>query len=144
MLSGHACSMFSVISVWLGQQVVPLIDGEARMCTHEDREKMPTKCLDGALGLVGAFLIGMVGTRCTWTCCCSKKRTSDAGHSLSKTWNCIGWPRCLKNWYVHTKAAPRLDSVREGSSSAWIYVSFVLQYHDVLRTVEGGDRKPAG
>jgi hypothetical protein len=36
--------------------MVPLIDGEIRICAHEDREKMPTKSLDGTLGLVGAFL----------------------------------------------------------------------------------------
>ena len=40
----------------LGQQMMPLIDGEVGMSTHQDREKVPTKCLDGALGLVGAFL----------------------------------------------------------------------------------------
>ena len=38
----------------LGQQMMPLIDGEVGM--HQDREKVSAKCLDGALGLVGAFL----------------------------------------------------------------------------------------
>jgi hypothetical protein len=36
--------------------MVPLIDEEMGMCTHEDRKEMPAKFLDGALGLVGAFL----------------------------------------------------------------------------------------
>ena len=41
----------------LGQQMVPLIDGEIGMCSHEDREEVSTKSLDGALGLVCAFLV---------------------------------------------------------------------------------------
>ena len=41
----------------LGQKMVPLIDGEVGMSTHQNREKVPAKCLDGALGLVGAFLV---------------------------------------------------------------------------------------
>ena len=41
----------------LGQQMMPLIDGEVGMSTHQNREKVPAKCLDGALGLVGAFLV---------------------------------------------------------------------------------------
>ena len=41
----------------LGQQMMPLIDREVGMSTHQDREKVPAKCLDGALGLVGAFLV---------------------------------------------------------------------------------------
>ena len=40
----------------LRQQMMPLIDGEVGMSTHQDREKVPAKCLDGALGLVDAFL----------------------------------------------------------------------------------------
>jgi hypothetical protein len=36
--------------------MVPLIDGEIRMSSHENQEKVSTKGLDRALGLVGAFL----------------------------------------------------------------------------------------
>jgi hypothetical protein len=36
--------------------MVPLIYGEIGMCSHEDRKEVPAKSLDGALGLVGAFL----------------------------------------------------------------------------------------
>ena len=35
---------------------MPLIDGEIRVSPHQDREKVPAERLDGALGLVGAFL----------------------------------------------------------------------------------------
>jgi hypothetical protein len=41
----------------LGQQMMPLIDGEVGMSTHQNKEKVPAKCLDGALGLVCAFLV---------------------------------------------------------------------------------------
>ncbi len=41
----------------LGQKMVPLIDGEIWMCSHEDREEVSTKSLDGALGFVCAFLV---------------------------------------------------------------------------------------
>ncbi len=34
-----------------------LIDGEVGMSTHQNREKVLAECLDGALGLVGAFLV---------------------------------------------------------------------------------------
>jgi hypothetical protein len=37
----------------LGQKMVPLVDGEIG---HENRKEVPAKSLDGALGLVGAFL----------------------------------------------------------------------------------------
>ena len=40
----------------LGQQMMPLIDGEVGMSTYQDREKVPAKCFESALGLVGAFL----------------------------------------------------------------------------------------
>jgi hypothetical protein len=36
--------------------MVPLIDGEIGMYTHKNRKEVPAKSLDGALGLVGAFL----------------------------------------------------------------------------------------
>ncbi len=40
----------------LGQQMMPLIDGEIGMSTHQDREKVPAKCLDGTFGLVSSLL----------------------------------------------------------------------------------------
>ncbi len=36
---------------------MPLIDGEVGMSAHQNREKVPAKCLNDALGLIGAFLV---------------------------------------------------------------------------------------
>ncbi len=48
--------MLSVASV--GQEMVPLVDGEVGMRADEDREKVVSKRLDRAYGLVCALLVG--------------------------------------------------------------------------------------
>ena len=42
----------------LGQEMVPLVDGEVGMRANEDREKVVSKRLDRAFGFVCALLVG--------------------------------------------------------------------------------------
>ncbi len=42
----------------LGQEMVPLVDGEVRMGAHKDREEVVPERLDCALSFVGALLVG--------------------------------------------------------------------------------------
>ncbi len=67
----------------LGQEMVPLVDGEVGMRANEDREKVVSKSLVARSALFARFWLG--GTRSTMTCCCLKNRTRDSGHSLSRT-----------------------------------------------------------
>ncbi len=67
--------------------MMPLIDGEVGMSTYQDREKVPAKCLESALGLVGAFLGRWNALYFDVLLNEEQQDRTEAEHSLSRTWN---------------------------------------------------------
>ena len=120
---------------------MPLIDGEVGVSAHQNREKVPAKCLDGTLGLVGAFLV--------WW---------DALHFdvlLNEELQERRWAFVVEDLELNLmdKVFEELVRARIGCTEArfsargkelGVDVSFVLRNHDILGTVEGGDWEAAG
>jgi len=48
----------------LGQEMVPLVDGEVGMGAHKNRKKVVSKRLDGAFSFVGALLVWRYAVHC--------------------------------------------------------------------------------
>ncbi len=102
---------------------------------------MPAKCLDGTLGLVGAFLV-------RWNALYFDMLVNE--ELRERRWAFI--VEDLEQ-NLMAKVFEELVRARKGCTEArfstrgeqlGVDVSFILRNHDVLRTVEGGDREAAG